>query len=204
MAFSPDAKTLASGGESEEVRLWNLDTKQQRTPLLGHGGLIGSLAFSPDGRTLAVSSYGIPLKFWDVATGHKRELPAPPPLRDGLAAYSPDGGMLFVDGYTAFPHTKGIICDALTGKERLQLVRPNQSFNTAAFLPTGKSLVATVNQGSVVMHSAASGKLERELPRSSNSWASVAVAPDGRHLVVANGESTVFIFRLYPPDGTAP
>jgi WD40 repeat protein len=51
LAFTPDGKTLASGGD--EIVLWNVAQGQELMALAGNTGSIFSLAFSPDGKTLA-------------------------------------------------------------------------------------------------------------------------------------------------------
>lgn len=73
IAFSPDGKTLATGGWSREgaIQLWNIDTATQ-VSIMGKGiGSVGMLAFSEDGKTLASvgSSQGLRFHVWDVDTG---------------------------------------------------------------------------------------------------------------------------------------
>jgi WD40 repeat protein len=52
LAFSPDKKTLASGSTTGELKLWDLETKQELMELHGHTGPIRTLAFSVDGQML--------------------------------------------------------------------------------------------------------------------------------------------------------
>ncbi|WP_369258907.1 AAA family ATPase [Streptomyces sp. R35] len=58
--FSPDEKTLASGGNDGMVRLWDISDKRHPSllglPLPNNLSPTTGLAFSPDGRTLATSS----------------------------------------------------------------------------------------------------------------------------------------------------
>ena len=57
VAFSPDSRTLATGGNDTTIKLWNLASLQQTATLRGHSGPVDGLAFSQDG-TLLVSASG--------------------------------------------------------------------------------------------------------------------------------------------------
>ncbi|MDR3620743.1 MAG: protein kinase [Paludisphaera borealis] len=77
LAASPDGRTLASGDDPGEIRLWDLSAGTCRVIASGLGGRVIGLAFSPDGRTLASSRRGFTgrVALWDVATGKlKRRL----------------------------------------------------------------------------------------------------------------------------------
>jgi serine/threonine-protein kinase len=76
IAFSPDGKTLAIGGEYGRTYLWNLATRrlifaftEPRIPgLTGSTQLADSIAFSPDGKILAVSGEYGRTYLWNLAT----------------------------------------------------------------------------------------------------------------------------------------
>ncbi len=75
VTFSPDGKTLASGGGDNIIHLWDIDTGKINMTLIGHTHWVFSLAFSPDGKTLASGSVDSDIRLWDPHTGqHKKTL----------------------------------------------------------------------------------------------------------------------------------
>jgi len=58
VAFSPDGRRLATGGNSRDVvKLWDLSTHRELMTLSGQGSVFSFVVFSPDGRWLAACSW---------------------------------------------------------------------------------------------------------------------------------------------------
>ena len=71
-AFSPDCKTVATGGyvdEEHAVKLWEVATGKECAVLKGLANeYMTSVVFSPDGKSLAAGCGGT-IGVWDVPTG---------------------------------------------------------------------------------------------------------------------------------------
>ena len=70
LAFSPDGKTLASGGNDHVIRLWDSATGGLLREMRGHERAVGHLHFTPDGEFLiSASTYSV--RLWEVESGEE-------------------------------------------------------------------------------------------------------------------------------------
>lgn len=67
--WSPDGKTLASGGHDHIVKLWDVQTGLELHSLAGHTEGVNSVDYSPDGKTLASGSGDRSVKLWRPVDG---------------------------------------------------------------------------------------------------------------------------------------
>jgi eukaryotic-like serine/threonine-protein kinase len=92
LAFSPDAKHVATGGEDGVTRLWDTKTGAMTAECRGHLRKVFDLAFRPDGLRLATASADGTVRQWDSVNG--REVEPSYDRHTGevrTATYSPDG-----------------------------------------------------------------------------------------------------------------
>lgn len=74
VAFSPDGKQVASGGNDHIVRLWDVKTDREIRQFRGHQGRVTGIAFSPDGHRLASvadEGWSSSIRLWEPRSGNE-------------------------------------------------------------------------------------------------------------------------------------
>ena len=149
VAFSPDGKTLATGGTI--VRLWHAATRRPiARPLATHLGQVHAVVFSPGGTTLAVGGgnqggdTGI-VQLWDVSTGRLAgQWTASHFTQVNTVVFSPDGRTLATGDATG----QVSLWDLATHRLIRRLAEVQQAVYALAFSPDGRILAIGQGDGS--------------------------------------------------------
>lgn len=174
VAFSPDGRLLASGGDVAEVRLWDPATGKTVRTLKATTKTIHRLAFSPDGRTLAGG--GPRVHFWNVAKG-KLMKRLDPVRRPEALSWSSDGATLaaYSQGVKLW-NKDGSLLPNPPRSEVKPGVDPTRWRGTVAFSPRHPNLLLV----GTVLHDLAAGKELARFAGATDVAVSAALSPDGK------------------------
>ena len=191
--FSPDGRTIATGGFRFPPQLWSLSTGKplseplnvQNLPIAfmvdatgKHLPVAGTeataLTFSPDSKRVLAGSGSAWL--FDVATGRRLTPEMPHGFRINTVAISPDGSRLV----TAGQEMTARIWDAATGKQVGQAMTHRGEILAAIFSADGKLVLTASRDRTVRLWDAQTGEpRSAPLPHDNEVFA-VAFSPDGR------------------------
>lgn len=185
LAFSPEGRWLAAGGDDKLIRLWETADWRARPALRGHGDAIDSLSFGPDGTLLASASQGGNVRLWDLGGDEAKEQ-ADAGQAGTCVAFAPDGSRLATCSWFRIQLWK----TAGSG------IRPGPSLpgelgsltHSVAFAPDSK-LLAFGSSDSKVRLWSLDGQKPRERAVLGGNQGSLAVfGPDGRTLATGHAQ----------------
>lgn len=194
IAFTPDGQALTVGGQYGQVSLARPLTAQEPAPLFTTSNDVESLLAGPAENSLLSCSRDGTIVVWSLARHReiKRWTPAGSRRRAyrGLA-FSPNGKALATgndDGSVALWNTADY-------SEITSYSASSGTVQTVAFDPLNRRLAAAARDGALVLWELTTGKqvLRLALP---TPILGLAFAPDSRYLVTANGNGTLYVFRL--------
>jgi WD40 repeat protein len=183
LAWSPNGKILASGGQDHWIKLWDPATGRDLFPVPGHHTSIDTLCWSPDGKVLASHSVSGTVRLWNPRTGtHLRALPH---KQGDSMAFSADGRRLIAGGYEEALR----VTDAATGRT-LSVRESAEGEEWSEVVSADGQLIATQEENGAVRlwRLDAAKVLCRVRPGGTNGMlAAMALSPDGRTLVTSYG-----------------
>ena len=177
LAFSPDGKTLVSGGNNLTVKLWDVTTAREKAEFSPTVRSPMPLALSPDGTAVAIGGECGTIEVRKLASGGRRNYGHVG--RVNSIAFSPDGRTLASAGDDGT-----VKLWDLTQEQNLMPLQGRQTFVwSVAYSPDGK-LLAAAGDGDPELWDVPSGRLMCTIPGLGDGTAAV-FTPNGK--VLAGG-----------------
>jgi serine/threonine protein kinase/WD40 repeat protein len=200
VAFSPDGKRVASGGNQSIqnknvgiVKVWNPSSRLEEYSLEGHQAGVNAVAFSKDGLVLASADSAGEIRLWDLASGKSiRTLTANTDAVRTLA-FHPDGKHLASAGSDNFVR----VWDVETGMQILQFREDRQlqlRINSIAYNSDGNFLVTGGASRIVKVWDSANGNPRFQFQKLPGEINSVAIRLDRKQIACGGFDKTVRVW----------
>ncbi|MFF7241737.1 helix-turn-helix domain-containing protein [Streptomyces collinus] len=198
VAFSPDGRTLATGGTDTRVRLRHADGSGTPVVLSGHTGEVAAVAFGPDGRTLASGSADGSVRIWDVRTGTTAVQLSAQAGAVTAVAFSPDGTKLA----TGFEDGTARLWNARTGRALATFTGHTGRVSGVAFSPDGRTLLTGSWDDTARLWNLHTHRSTGVLRGHRGEVYAVAFGPDGTTAATGSADGTARLWDVRTGHGT--
>ena len=191
--MSPNGQILASGGDDNTFKLWDIIKGSEIKTFTDHKDWIECVAFSPNGTILASASSDGSVKLWSVSS-HRELHTFKHGDRVESVAFSPDNQLLATSG-----SNDGFIelWDVKKKKRIATLTGHSSAVECVAFSPDGKLLASASYDYTVKLWDVVKRRELRTLSGHSRPVFSVAFSPDEVTLASGSKDNTVRLWDAY-------
>ncbi|MFL5588848.1 MAG: NB-ARC domain-containing protein, partial [Ktedonobacteraceae bacterium] len=195
LAFAPDGRMLASGGDGTIVRLWDATSGTNLQMLLGPPSPVYTVAWSPDGSLLASGGFDGRIRLWQMQgtqsgmcvqtlAGHTNWVL-------GLA-FAPDGTQLASGSLDRTVK----LWDVASGRVRQTLTGHTDRVRAVAWSPDGRTVASCGFDETIWLWGVEQGNSRTALHGHTAAVYAIAFTPDSRSLLSSSEDGTLRVWDV--------
>lgn len=218
VAFSQDARLVASGGWGGPIKVWDSRKFEEVTTLIGHSSQVSELAFTPNGDLISIGQVNGEVVVWDPPTEKTNVLVehGVPLTKVEIAADNEtvvsvgDDGIVVVSDVTSKRRLRTFqVAPRFANRLEKESARgphgPTERQPDVSISPDGKTLAIT-DGDSVVLQNLFTGEQVGKLEGNGNGLIDVEFSPNGTCLAVRDCKWNLRLWTprtntVYPDDG---
>ena len=195
VAFSPDGRTLASGGEDDMVILWDTATGK-KVQALKHDGHVNALAYSKDGKLLASACGDTKVHLWNADSGEEvRSLRGHREPATSVA-FSPDGSIVLSGGQDGSLR----LWQTESGEFKSSVEAHQKGPVALAFSADGSQFASGGGDRKIVLWDLSSWARRATLDKHDDTVLALMFSHDGKRLASASADTKIIVWNLESRD----